>query len=124
MSLGTTLGVIAIEGLFGRLILTILWPTRRSATRLLRRWGVAHPTAAEQAQALTYLRRRRFWYPWLFLGLPAVLNGTGVLRDDQDGVWLFPAMLLIVPQRPHEIRSALIQPIRTRRHPCMSHRMC
>ena len=97
MSVGHVLATIAAEGLLGLVILVILWPTRNSARRLLRRWGVAEPTDAERAQALTYLRRRRFWYPWLFLGLPAVLDATGLLptTDDNDGAWAIPAMLLI-----------------------------
>jgi hypothetical protein len=95
VSFGSVLGLIAFEGVLGLAILAALWPNRRSASRLLRRWGVADPTEAEQAQALTYLRRRRFWYPWLFVGLPAVLGMTGLLPDNQAGIWSIPAMLLI-----------------------------
>lgn len=97
MSIGHLLGNIAAEGLLGLVILVILWPTPKSALRLLRRWGVRDPTEGERAQALTYLRRRRFWYPWLFLALPAVLDALGLLptTGDQDGVWAIPAMLLI-----------------------------
>ena len=69
MSVGGVVGLAVLEGLFGLVILAILWPTRRSGVRLLGRWGVADPSEAELAEALTYLRRRRFWYPWLFLGL-------------------------------------------------------
>jgi hypothetical protein len=84
-----------VEVLVGLMIYAILSPTRRSAARLLRRWGVADPTEAERAQALTYLRRRRIWYPWLFLGLPTVLTGSGLLPADQDGLWDIPAVLLV-----------------------------
>lgn len=95
MSLGDVLAVAVIEGLIGLVILAILWPTRRSGTRLLDRWGVADPTDAELTEALTYLRRRRFWYPWLFLGLGLLVNLTGVLPGKQDTVWSVPAVLLI-----------------------------
>jgi hypothetical protein len=94
-SFGTELGVIAIEGLVGLVILALLWPSPKAARRLLIRWGAPHPTEAEVAQALTYLRRRRFWYPWLCIGLPALLDGTRLLPDNQDGNWEIPAMLLI-----------------------------
>jgi hypothetical protein len=96
VSFGDVLGLTVFEGVFGLLILLILWPTRRSATRLLTRWGIEQPTEAELGQALTYLRRRRFWYPWLFIGLPAIGDATGVLPSNGDNsAWAFPAMLLI-----------------------------
>lgn len=95
MSLGSMLGLAVLEGLFGLALLAILWPNRRSAVRLLGRWGVADPTDAELAQALTYLRRRRFWYPWLFLGLGFLVDTIHLLRTDQDNVWSIPAVLLI-----------------------------
>jgi hypothetical protein len=95
VSFGDVLGLAVIEGLIGLVILAILWPTRRSGTRLLGRWGVADPTAPELADALTYLRRRRFWYPWLFLGLGLLVNLTGVLPGEQNDAWSVPAVLLV-----------------------------
>lgn len=95
VSFGDVLGLALLDGLIGLVILAILWPTRRCGVRLLGRWGVADPADAELAQALTYLRRRRFWYPWLFLGLGLLVNTTRVLPDNQDDVWSIPAVLLI-----------------------------
>jgi len=95
VSLGSMLGLALVAGLIGLLILAILWPTRRSGVRLLGRWGVADPTDAELAQALTYLRRRRFWYPWLFIGLSFLVDATRMFPDDQDNGWSIPAVLLI-----------------------------
>ncbi len=98
------IGLIGVEVLIGLVILVILWPTRRSAARLLRRWGAGDPTESELAEALTYLRRRRFWYPWLLIGLPALLDSTGLLPgnnngllpgNNDDSMWSIPAMLLI-----------------------------
>ena len=94
MSLGSMLGLALLEGLIGLVFLVILWPTRRSGVRLLNRWGAADPTDAELAQALTYLRRRRFWYPWLFLGLGFLLDTTHLQRGDQNNAWSIPAVLL------------------------------
>jgi hypothetical protein len=47
---------------FGLLLLA-LWPGERQGTKLLKRWGVAEPEEAEITIAVTYLRRRRLWYP-------------------------------------------------------------
>ena len=95
MSLGGVLGLALIEGLIGLVILAILWPTTRSAARLLGRWGVADPADAELAAALTYLRRRRLWYPWLFLGIGFLVDGTNLLPGNQDNAWSIPAVLLV-----------------------------
>lgn len=95
MLFGDVVVLIVVECLFALLVNAIVWPTKRSAKRLLRRWLVKDPTEAEVAEALTYLRRRRIWYPWLFIGLPIVFDGIGLLSHDQDNVWSFPAMLLI-----------------------------
>lgn len=93
-SFGGVLGLIVVEGLVGLLILTILWPSPKAAVRLLNRWGAPDPTEAEVAQALTYLRRRRFWYPWLCIGLGALLDGTWLLPSS-DSDWEIPATLLL-----------------------------
>jgi hypothetical protein len=95
VSLGDVLGLAVIEGLWGLVLLTILWPNRRSGIRLLGRWGVADPTEAELAEALTYLRRRRFWYPWLFLGLGFLVDSTSMLPSNQNDEWSIPAVLLL-----------------------------
>lgn len=90
--------VLAVAGFqifLGLVFLALLWPNERSATGLLRRWGVREPTAAEKAQALTYLRQRRIWYPWLLLGLPTAVAATGLMSANQNSAWSFPAVLLI-----------------------------
>lgn len=95
MSFGDWVALIVVESLFALLVNVILWPTKGSAKRLLRRWLVSDPTEAELAEALTYLRRRRIWYPWLLIGLPVLFDYTGVLPREQDDSWSFPAVLFI-----------------------------
>ncbi|MFC5286486.1 hypothetical protein ACFPM7_05435 [Actinokineospora guangxiensis] len=97
MPVDNVIALIGVQIAFGLVMLVVLWPTPRAATNLLARWGVGDPTAAERAEALTYLRRRRLWYPWLFIGLPAALTAVGVLTtDDQNhSSWSIPATLLI-----------------------------
>ncbi|WP_206790801.1 hypothetical protein [Amycolatopsis sp. MtRt-6] len=70
------LGVALIMGLFGLAILIVLWPGEKHGKRLLERWGVSAPDAGEVALAVRYLKRRRLWYPWLFLALPPLLDDT------------------------------------------------
>ncbi|MEU8638818.1 hypothetical protein AB0C38_42080 [Amycolatopsis sp. NPDC048633] len=71
------LAVALFTGLIGLVILIVLWPGEKHGRRLLERWGVPDPDAAEVALAVRYLKRRRIWYPWLFLVIPPVLDGTG-----------------------------------------------
>lgn len=63
LTLPTTLTQIGIAVV----MLLVLWPPRRHAGDLLRRWGVGEPTALETDEALRYLRRRRLAYPALYL---------------------------------------------------------
>ena len=86
---------VGVYLLFGLVYLALLWPTNQTATRLLQRWGVPEPTDAERAEALTYLRRRRIWYPWLFLGLPVAATATGLSSSKNNTSWSIVAMLLI-----------------------------
>ncbi|MEV6826405.1 hypothetical protein [Amycolatopsis sp. NPDC051102] len=71
------LGVALIMGLFGLAILIVLWPGKKHGKRLLTRWGVPDPDDGEVALAVRYLKRRRLWYPWLFLGIPPLLDDGG-----------------------------------------------
>ncbi|MGW4523297.1 hypothetical protein [Amycolatopsis sp. NPDC004378] len=71
------LAVALFTGLIGLAVLIVLWPGEKHGKRLLERWGVPDPDAAEVALAVRYLKRRRIWYPWLFLVLPPVLGDTG-----------------------------------------------
>lgn len=84
--------VALIMGLFGLAILVLLWPGEKQGTKVLRRWGVDDPSPSDVAEAVRYLRRRRFWYPWLFLGLPVLADLAGI-RGDSTSVFL--ATLLI-----------------------------
>lgn len=68
--------VALFTGLFGLVILIVLWPGEKHGKRLLGRWGVPDPDAAEVALAVRYLKRRRLWYPWLYLVLPPLLGDT------------------------------------------------
>ncbi|SFW91567.1 hypothetical protein [Amycolatopsis australiensis] len=70
------LGVALVTGLAGLAILIVLWPGEKHGKRLLRRWGVPDPDPAEVALAVRYLKRRRLWYPWLFLAIPPLLDRT------------------------------------------------
>ncbi|MEV6642862.1 hypothetical protein [Amycolatopsis sp. NPDC051371] len=71
------LAVAFFTGLIGLTILIALWPGEKHGKRLLERWGVPDPDAAEVALAVRYLKRRRLWYPWLYLAIPPVLGDTG-----------------------------------------------
>ncbi|HEY3747812.1 MAG TPA: hypothetical protein VGL80_01335 [Pseudonocardiaceae bacterium] len=86
----------------GLLLLFLLWPGQRQGVRLLRRWGIAEPTEQDVADAVRYLRRRRFWYPWLFLVIPTVApNGGGDTAWGVVGTVLFGGLLAeILAQRP------------------------
>ncbi|AUI65031.1 hypothetical protein B1H26_27150 [Amycolatopsis sp. BJA-103] len=79
-------------GLFGVVILILLWPGETQGAKVLRRWGVGDPSQSDVAEAVRYLRRRRFWYPWLFLGLPVLADAAGV-RGDSTAFFL--ATLLV-----------------------------
>ncbi|VVJ19968.1 Uncharacterised protein [Amycolatopsis camponoti] len=71
------LAVGLLSGLIGLAILIVLWPGEKHGKRLLVRWGVPDPDAGEVALAVRYLKRRRLWYPWLYLAIPPVLDDTG-----------------------------------------------
>ncbi len=94
MSAAATLGLVAIMGLFGLLILIPLWPGRRQGQRLLRRWGITDQSDQDVADAVTYLRRRRLWYPWLFMAVPSVAaHWFGV--DARDTGWNLLVTVLV-----------------------------
>ncbi|HET6708382.1 hypothetical protein [Amycolatopsis sp.] len=76
--LDNLLWVAVIMGLFGLAILIVLWPGEKHGKRLLARWGVAEPGPAEVELAVRYLKRRRLWYPWLFLAIPPLLDDRGM----------------------------------------------
>ncbi|WP_410621227.1 hypothetical protein [Amycolatopsis sp. cmx-8-4] len=76
MAWDNMLAVGLVMGLGGLVILIILWPNDKRGARLLVRWGVPDPDAAEVAIAVRYLKRRRFWYPWLYLGLPQLFGSN------------------------------------------------
>ncbi|AXB48170.1 hypothetical protein [Amycolatopsis albispora] len=106
------LGVAVIMGLVGLLLLIPLWPGEKQGVKVLRRWGVPDPTPADVEEAVRYLRRRRLWYPWLFLGLPALGGalGLGRLLDDGSFGVLTATLLLggliaeVLAQRPPKTR--------------------
>jgi hypothetical protein len=70
------LGVALVTGVIGLVILIVLWPGEKHGKRLLVRSGVPDPDAAEVALAVRYLKRRRLWYPWLFLAIPPLIGDT------------------------------------------------
>lgn len=92
--------------------LLVLWPTRQSGQRLLRTWGVADPTEAQAAEAVRYLRQRRFLYVVLFVSGPPLLGL--VLPAGGMFVPLLLAMLvaeLVAALRPVSgVRTASLDP--------------
>ena len=72
------LAVGLLSGLIGLAILIVLWPGEKHGKRLLTRWGVPDPDPGEVALAVRYLKRRRLWYPWLFLAIPPLLDNGGM----------------------------------------------
>lgn len=65
------------------LLLIVLWPGPAQGRRVVRRWGVAHPDLDEVAAGLTHLRRRRLWYPVIFVatGSAAAVLPAGMWDD-------------------------------------------
>ncbi|HET6499649.1 MAG TPA: hypothetical protein VFG87_02690 [Amycolatopsis sp.] len=95
MSWDTMVPVALVLGLFGLVILVLLWPGERQGRRLLRRWGVDHPSDGDITDAVRYLKRRRFWYPWLFFLLPALGGILGLSKDDSTTAWSVAWTVLI-----------------------------
>jgi hypothetical protein len=65
------------------LLLLVLWPTEHSGRRLLQTWGIPDPRQAQIAEAVRYLRQRRFLYVLFFLLFPSLagladLPGIGI----------------------------------------------
>lgn len=117
-SLGGWLGFALIMGLFGLAILIVLWPGVRQGKRVLVRWGVAEPLDAEVEVAVRYLKRRRFWYPWLWLGLPVLPRLVGLDLPESNTLGTIFATLLsggllaeLLAQRPSRgpRREALLE---------------
>lgn len=92
MPFDNIVAVALFMGLIGLLILVLLWPGEKQGKKVLSRWGVDDPSPSDIAEAVRYLRRRRFWYPWLFLGLPVLADLAGVRGDTTS---FFLATLLI-----------------------------
>jgi hypothetical protein len=99
MAWDNMLAVGIFMGVLGLVILVILWPNEKRGARLLVRWGVPDPDAAEVALAVRYLKRRRFWYPWLYLAIPQLFGNN-------DGATIAGTLLLggliaeLLAQRP------------------------
>ena len=96
----------------GLLLLAVLWPNEANGARLLKKWGVAEPTAAQAREGLLYLRRRRLLYPWLY----AALYFVPKWGDDVDQIMvvvlagtLLAELLALRPQRGAR-REALLTP--------------
>ncbi|MEA5364059.1 hypothetical protein VA596_31315 [Amycolatopsis sp., V23-08] len=114
MAWDNVLAVGIFMGLVGLVILMLLWPNDKRGARLLARWGVPDPDTAEVALAVRYLKRRRFWYPWLYLALPLLFGGNN------DGASIVGTLLLggliaeLLAQRPARgpQREAVLAPRR------------
>jgi len=118
MDLGTTLALAAVLGLVGLAMLVLLWPNEKSARKVLGKWGIEEPEADEIAVAVRYLRRRRLWYPWLFLLLPVLWKSGSGLPDPGTagavgGTLLLGGLLAeLFAQRPSRgaRREAVLEP--------------
>ncbi|HEX7304217.1 hypothetical protein [Lentzea sp.] len=94
---------IVIAAAYGLVLLVLLWPTRSTAERLLKRWDVPDPTPDQFEDAIRYLRRRRLLYPLLFAGLAFVPtlrgNGVGQIAVIVLGGTLLAELLALRPRR-------------------------
>ncbi|MFD9734750.1 hypothetical protein [Umezawaea sp. NPDC059074] len=82
---------LGVQGFVGLMLLIALWPTDKTAAKVLRKWHVADPTPAQVAESKVYLKRRRLLYPWLFL---AIGYGASKLLPAAD--YFVPQILLTV----------------------------
>jgi hypothetical protein len=73
-------------GACGVAFLGLFWPGDHQGRRLLARWGVIAPEAAEIGHAVTYLRSRRVWYPPVF-AVFGLLAGLWPGSGQQGGGW-------------------------------------
>ncbi|MER5393764.1 hypothetical protein [Saccharopolyspora sp. NPDC002686] len=104
-----------VAGLVGLLVLIPLWPTKQGGRALLRRWQIAEPADEQIAHAVTYLRRRRFWYPVLFVLIPLVAGllfegsttGFPVFVMILFGGGLLAELLALRPNE-HRVREAVL----------------
>lgn len=123
MSLGHFVLTGILLGLFGLVVLLVLWPGERQGRRLLLRWGVGHPSDQDVMDAVRYLKRRRLWYPWLFLLLPglAALGTLGGMTRTDDSLWMIVWTVLLggllgelfaLRPVPSEHRQAMLTPRR------------
>lgn len=87
MAWDNMLAVAVIAGLFGLAILIVLWPGEKHGRRLLRRWGLDQPSDGDVAEAVRYLKRRRFWYPWLFFLVPELTGALSPGEPDASSEW-------------------------------------
>ncbi|WP_406642228.1 hypothetical protein [Amycolatopsis sp. WGS_07] len=117
MQLDSAIAVAGVTGLFGLIILIVLWPGEKQGARLLVKWGVRNPAADQVPVAVRYLRRRRFWYPWLFLGLPLIPGAADLVGERNANSLVFVVLLgglaaEILAQRPSREprREAVLAP--------------
>jgi len=103
---------IVIAGVWGLVLLVVLWPTTTTAKRLLKRWEVPHPTAEQLEEGIRYLKRRRLLYPLIFAGLaiapPWADSGTQLVVIVLGGSLL--AELLALRMRRDALRVATLTP--------------
>ncbi|WP_236791380.1 hypothetical protein [Amycolatopsis sp. GM8] len=119
MPLDNVLAVAVLTGLFGLVVLVVLWPNAKHGRRLLRRWGVTEPSEVDVDEAVLYLKRRRFWYPWLFFVIPLLGEAAGVGKGTDTAVIVWTVFLggllgELLAWRP---------PARRRREAMLSHRV-
>jgi hypothetical protein len=91
-------------------VVMFAWPTAAAARRMLRRWRVSEPRPDQVAEALSYLRRRRFWYPWLLaLGLFTLAPHVDLLLASVLAALLIAELLALRSTRAR-LRTATLAP--------------
>lgn len=91
MGLSETVLVVVQAAVIGGGLLAVLWPGRRQGRRVLTRWGLDNPSGAEVADAVRYLRRRRFSYPVTCIAVSALVPAGG-----EPGRWVGIQTLLLI----------------------------
>lgn len=110
-----------ITAAIGLVVLYLTWPGDRAGAKLLARWGAEDPTPSEVASAVTYLKRRRLWYPVVLIAFSVLAPWTVARGVRPDGTSQVLAVLLggallaeLCAQRPQRngLRAALLVPRR------------
>ncbi|MEU4674097.1 hypothetical protein AB0F91_40600 [Amycolatopsis sp. NPDC023774] len=111
MHLDSAVGVAIVCGPLGLAILFVLWPGQRQGAPLLAKWDLPDATPDQVSVAVLHLRRRRFWYLWLFVGLPFI-PGAADFANAMTVLLLGGLVAEVLAQRPSPSarREAVLAP--------------